>query len=157
MEISAFIVPERVLCNVEARSKKHALDIVSQLLSGADPQLSQGVVFDCMICREKLGCTAMDGGVAIPHGCAGKIDKAYGAFVKLIKPVDYDAPDGLPVDLIFGLVVPAGREDEYRSELKGIADALRNPELLRMLRGSKSSRSLHDMLTQFWPARPASA
>lgn len=157
MDISDFIAPERVLCNVEARSKKHSLDIVSELLSGADPSLSHGAVFDCMICREKLGCTALEGGIALPHGCAGEIDRAYGAFVKLSKPVDYDTPDNSPVDMIFGLVVPAGRKDDYCDELSAIAAALRDPELLRMLRAAKSSRGLYDMLTQYRPGRPASA
>ena len=58
MDISAVIASDRVLRNVEARSKKHSLDIVSELLASADETLEQGDVFDSMIRREKLGCTS---------------------------------------------------------------------------------------------------
>lgn len=155
MELDSIIEPSRVLRNVEARSKKHALDILSEMLAGADEGLSQGKVFDSLIGREKLGCTAMEGGIAIPHGCIDGLDKIIGAFVKLGEPVDYDTPDGGPVDLMFAVILPRSGEKDYSGSLCEIADAFGDPGFLEVLREAKSSRSLYDMLTHRHTARTA--
>lgn len=146
MNISAVIEPGRVLCNVEARSKKHSLDILSELLANADEGLSQATVFDSLIVREKVGCTAMEGGIAIPHGRVPGIDRIYGAFIRLGRPVDYDTPDGTPVDLILGLIVPADGDEDYSAELNGIASVFCDTHLLRGLRKAGSSRQIYELL-----------
>ena len=151
MSIRSAVAPDRVLCNVEARSKKHSLDIVSELLAGSESGLNHDTIFDCMIRREKLGCTAIGWGVAIPHGCADGIDTICGAFVKLRKPVDYDTPDNSPVDLIFGLLVPSADASSHAADLESIADAFKNQDLRRMLRAATSSHELYDKLAQFDP------
>lgn len=157
MQISAVISADRVLRNVEARSKKHSLDIVSELLAGADEALDRGAVFDSMIRREKLGCTTLEGGVALPHGCVEGIDRVYAAFVRLRHPVDYDAPDGVPVDLVLGLALPVGEGGCDTADLAELAELLRSPDLRRMLRDAKSGRALFDLLTHYRPTRSASA
>ena len=146
MELDSIIEPNRVLRNVEARSKKHALDILSEMLAGADEGLTQGKVFDSLIGREKLGCTAMDGGIAIPHGCVEGLDKIIGAFVKLGEPVDYDTPDGGPVDMMFAVILPRSEDEDYSSSLCDIAATFNDPVFLEALREAKNSRSLYDML-----------
>jgi PTS system nitrogen regulatory IIA component len=157
MEINDVIASERVLRNVEARSKKHSLDIVCELLASADPALTQGAIFDSMIRREKLGCTALEGGVALPHGCVQGIDKVYAAFVRLRHPVDYDAPDGVPVDLVLGLALPEGEGGCDTDDLADLAELLRSGDLRRMLREAKSGRAMFDLLTHYRPTRSASA
>jgi len=157
MDIASIIEPSRVLRNVEARSKKHALDILSEMIAGADDELGQGKVFDSLICREKVGCTAMPGGVAIPHGCIDGLDHAIGAFVKLGEPVDYDTPDGGPVDLMFAVVLPKSDEDSNIACLKEIAELFRDEDFLSMLREAKSSRTLYDMITAHSTVQSASA
>jgi PTS system nitrogen regulatory IIA component len=157
MEIRDVIASDRVLRNVEARSKKHSLDIVCELLASADETLTQGDVFDSMIRREKLGCTALEGGVALPHGCIKGIDRVYAAFVRLRHPVDYDAPDGVPVDLVLGLALPEGEGGCDTDDLAGLAELLRSPDLRRMLREAKSGRAMFDLLTHYRPTRSASA
>lgn len=157
MELDSIIEPNRVLRNVEARSKKHALDILSEMLAGAEEDLSQGMVFDSLIGREKLGCTAMEGGVAIPHGCIEGLDKVIGAFVKLGEPVDYDTPDGGPVDMMFAVILPSSSDQDYSASLCEIAEALSDPGFLQALREAKSSRSLYRRLTHREPARAATA
>lgn len=146
-DLGAVIESGRVLCNVEARSKKHSLDILSELLATAVPDLSQGTVFDSLIQREKVGSTDLDGGIAIPHGCLEGIDRIYGAFVKLSAPVDYDAVDGQPVDLLCGLLLPRGGEQECGHQLQEFARLFRDPALLEALRGANSSRILYELLT----------
>lgn len=155
MSIRSVIAPGRVLCNVEARSKKHSLDIVSELLADCGPALSHDTIFDCMIKREKLGCTAIGWGVAIPHGCADGIDEVCGAFVKLREPVDYDTPDNAPVDLIFGLLVPSTDAETHGPELKEIAAAFEDMELRRALRATNSSHGLYEELARFEQRTPS--
>jgi len=157
MDIASIIEPSRVLRNVEARSKKHALDILSEMIAGADENLSQGEVFDSLIGREKKGCTAMPGGVAIPHGCIDGIDKIIGAFVKLGEPVDYDTPDEGPVDLMFAVVLPKSPGTDRKACLREIASMFEQPSFLRMLRNARSSRALYDMIKAQMTPQSASA
>lgn len=106
MDIANIISLESMRCDVEARSKKHALDLLSELLADAAEVLTPGEIFDSLVSRERLGCTALGGAVAVPHGRVTGISASLGAFLRLQDPVDFDAADGEPVDLIFGLLIP---------------------------------------------------
>ncbi|MEJ2515135.1 MAG: PTS sugar transporter subunit IIA [Gammaproteobacteria bacterium] len=158
MIFASLLEPGRVLCNVEGRSKKHALDILSELLASAG-DLDQDEIFSSLISREKLGCTAIDNGVAIPHGRLEGLDRSYGAFLKLSQPVDFDTPEGDPVDLIFGLLVPAPAKGSgcHLEEISVLASALADPGLTRALRRASSSRSLYDLLVNYSEPKAASA
>lgn len=158
MIFSTLLEPGRVLCNVEGRSKKHALDILSELLASAG-DLDQTEIFSSLIAREKLGCTAIENGIAIPHGRLEDLDRSIGAFLKLSRPVDFDTPGGEPVDLIFGLVVPRPAKDAgcHLEEISVLAAALADPALLAALRRATSSRSLYDLLIHSRSPRAASA
>ncbi len=153
-DLGSLIDSSRVLCNVEARSKKHSLDILSELLATAVPDLSQGTVFDSLIQREKVGSTALEGGIAIPHGCLDGIDRIYGGFVRLNAPVDYDTVDGQPVDLLCGLLLPLGGEMECSHQLREFARIFHDPGFLDALRGATSSRGLFDLLAGQRPTQP---
>lgn len=158
MTFQALLKPGRVLSNVEARSKKHSLDILSELLSSA-ADLDQSEVFQSLISREKLGCTAIENGIAIPHGRLAAIEAPVGAFLKLSRPVDFDMPDREPVDLIFGLLVPL-REREvncHHEEVSLIASTLADRALAVALRRATSSRSLYDLLVNQAMPRAAMA
>jgi len=158
MTFRSLLKPGRVLSNVEARSKKNTLDILSELLSSA-ANLDQGDVFQSLISREKLGCTAIENGVAIPHGRLGGLDAPVGAFLKLSRPVDFDMPDREPVDLIFGMLVSMPDDDAgcHHEEVSTVALALADRDLVSALRQASSSRALYDLLVNYDPARAASA
>lgn len=158
MTFQSLLQPGRVLGNVEARSKKHALDILSELLSSA-ADIDQGDVFQCLIGREKLGCTAIENGIAIPHGRLAALERPLGAFLKLSRPVDFDAPERAPVDLIFGLLVPMPEADAgcHHEEVSFIATELADRNFAAALRRATSSRALYDLLVNHHAARAASA
>jgi nitrogen PTS system EIIA component len=158
MTFQALLQPGRVLCNVEARSKKHSLDVLSELLSSA-ADLDQGEVFQSLISREKLGCTAIENGIAIPHGRLDGIEAPTGAFPKLTRPVDFDMPDREPVDLIFGLLVPTRTHDAgcHHEAISLIASALADRALATALRRATSSRALYNLLVNQSTPRAASA
>lgn len=158
MTFASLLKPGRVLSNVEARSKKHALDILSELLASA-ADLDQGDIFQSLISREKLGCTAIENGIAIPHGRLEELEAPVGAFLKLSRPVDFDMPDREPVDLIFGLLVPMNGDDVgcHHEEVSLIATALDDRAMAAALRRATSSRSLYDLLVNHEASRAASA
>lgn len=121
MKLSEILSPDCIRLDSDATSKKRVLEIASQLLADRDEALSQREVFDCLIAREKLGSTGLGQGVAIPHGRLARLDKTIGVFLRLPRGVDFDAPDGVPVDLVFALLVPKESTEEHLQVLASIA------------------------------------
>lgn len=157
MAIKNLVTPERVLCNVSARSKKHVLDIISELLAGTDMDLTQTEVIDCLVQRERLGSTCLGQGAAIPHGRLEALASIQGVFLRLTEALDFDANDGLPVDLVFGMLVPADCGDAYLDDLSIITEMLSSPDTRDLLRKAASSRALYDLLIGAEDEKQASA
>ena len=146
MILEELVKPENVLCNANARSKKHCLEILSELLAHSDSELSHEEIFARLIERERLGCTGLDAGIAFPHCRVEGVKKSSGALMKLSRPVDFDASDGEDVDLVFGLMVPAELDESHHADISRIAGSLRDPELRESLREAKSSSELYQAL-----------
>jgi PTS system nitrogen regulatory IIA component len=139
MRISDIITPDRVRCGVEANSKKRALEVLSAQIALADPVLTPRAVFDCLLTRERLGSTGLGSGVAIPHGRLPNLLQAIGAFIRLKEPVNFDALDNEPVDLLFGLLVPAESTDEHLQMLSLLAEGFSDESLRHQLRSAEAS------------------
>lgn len=146
MLLEEIIKPDSVLCNAHARSKKHCLEILSELLVRSHPDLASEHIFEGLIERERLGCTSLDQGVAFPHCRVEGLDESVGAVMKLSEPVEFDAPDGEAVDLVFGLMVPADVKDRHQADIRGIAELLGDPGLRAQLRDAGSSNELYEAL-----------
>ncbi len=146
MNVENLLSRDRVVCDANARSKKHALDLLSQLLAEAVASVSAAEVFEVLVNRERLGCTALGDAVAIPHGRVAGIDQNIGAFLKLQEPIDFDAPDGEPVDLIFGLLVPEQGAEPELADLRQLAVRLSDEGLQRHLRHARDSDTLYAVL-----------
>ena len=155
MSLPGLLEPGRVLCNVEARSRKHVLEILSELLASAENDLTAGEIFDSLVSRERLGSTALGGGVALPHGRVPGIDGSIAAFVRLSQGVEFDAPDGVPVTLVLGLLVPEQASEQHLGELSSIAKRLSRPALRAVLAEAGSSSAIFEALTA--PAEPVEA
>ncbi len=146
MLLDEIIKPDAVLCNATARSKKHCLEILSELLVRSKPEIASDVIFRCLNERERLGCTGLDRGAAFPHCRAEDIRTSIAALIKLSEPIDFDAADGEPVDLIFGMIVPANLDDDHYADIKTITRVLADEGLRSRLRGMNSSSELYDAL-----------
>lgn len=146
MDVENILNRDSVICGAEARSKKHALDLLSQLLADAVVDVGSDEIFDVLVSRERLGCTALGEAVAIPHGRVAGIDRNIGAFLKLREPVDFDSPDGEPVDLIFGLLVPEDCGEAKLADLRQLTIKLSDPDLQRQLRHARDRDTLFDLL-----------
>ena len=146
MLLEEIIKPDGVLCNATARSKKHCLEILSELLVRSHPDVASDTIFRCLSDRERLGCTVLDRGAAFPHCRLEGIDNSSAALIKLAEPVDFDAADGEPVDLIFGLLVPTELDDSHYADLKMITSVLADEGLRARLRNMNSSKDLYSTL-----------
>jgi PTS system nitrogen regulatory IIA component len=146
MLLEDIIKPDSVLCNAHARSKKHCLEILSELLVRANPEIASEDIFAGLIERERLGCTSLDQGVAFPHCRTDGLDACVGALMKLTEPVEFDALDGEAVDLVFGMIVPAEVNDQDQANIHAISKLLSDRDLRERLRDATSSKELYEAL-----------
>ncbi len=146
MLLEEIIRPDSVLCNAQARSKKHCLEILSELLVRQVEHLAADDIFERLIERERLGCTSLDKGVAFPHCRVEGLDTNVAALIKLSEPVDFDSADGELVDIVFGMMVPTDINESHQANIRSIADLLGDAELRQRMRAANSSRELYDSL-----------
>ena len=146
MLLEEIINADAVLCNAHARSKKHCLEILSELLVRSTPDISADEIFESLIERERLGCTSLDMGVAFPHCRVDGIEENTAALIKLAEPVDFDSTDGEPVDIVFGMMVPADINASHQANIRSIAELLGDSELRRKMRAANTSSELYESL-----------
>lgn len=142
MKLSEVLAADRVGSGVSATSKKRALEELSKLLSLGASSIGESDILTALAGREKLGSTGLGHGVAIPHGRIAGIEQAVGAFVRLKQAIDYDAHDGQPVDLLFGLLVPQAATEQHLKILAGIAEAFSEDEFCAQLRDADDDSAL---------------
>ena len=146
MLLEEIFKPDCVLCNAHARSKKHCLEILSELLVRTIPDVAAEDIFKSLIERERLGCTGLKQGIAFPHCRVEGLEESCAAMIKLSEAVDFDSADGEPVDLVFGLVVPEDLDDTHFADIKMITSVLGDDGLRARLRESNTSNDLYDAL-----------
>ena len=154
MVLEHLIKSDSVLCNAPARSKKHCLEILSELLAQNNPDIASEEIFDKLIKRERLGCTSLDKGVAFPHCRVSGVKNSCGALMKLSEPVDFDSRDGQPVDLVFGIMVPKEVDASHYADVELLSTFLSDDALRARLRAATTSSELFDslMIGQYDPA-----
>jgi len=148
MDFTNLLKPAHVRCDVAARSRKHVLDLVSEQLAAASGgAVSAAEVFDALVSRERLGCTALGGGVAMPHGRVAGLSAPVGVFLRLREAVDFDTGEDQPVDLVFGLLVPEEAPPGCAAALGDLAERFRRSEFRRQVREARDARAVHALLT----------
>ena len=140
----------RVLLDVEMGSKKQLFEHVSQLLS-VESGVVASMVSDSLLAREKLGSTGLGLGLAIPHGRIKGLKSATGVFVRLRTPIEFDAPDQLPVRLLFMLFVPMQATDLHLQILGELAQLFSNKIMRDRLCNSESTAETLAMIAQWLP------
>ena len=140
------LTPGRSLVNVPGGSKKRVLEQIAQLVAKQKAELDQQVVFEALIAREKLGSTGFGNGIAIPHCRMKGCDSPISALLHLDAPVDFDAIDGAPVDLLFVLLVPEAATDAHLELLRQIASMLDRKDIRDRLRSAQDSQALYQVV-----------
>lgn len=146
MPLSDIVTPKSVIPALKVNSKKHALAEIAARAAALSGQ-NERTILDVLVQREKLGSTGVGQGVAIPHGKLPKLERLFGLFARLDRPVDFESLDGEPVDLIFLLLAPEGAGADHLKALAAAARVLRDPEIARKLRQSRDAEALYAVLT----------
>jgi len=146
MEITDLITPESVVPNLKVTSKKHALQEISKRMA-ENYDLTEREIFEILLEREKLGSTGVGNGIAIPHGKMENLECLCGYFARLDRPVEFDAVDERPVDLIFLLLAPEEAGADHLKALARVSRLMRDKTVCEKLRGSDTSEALYALLT----------
>jgi PTS system nitrogen regulatory IIA component len=135
MDIKSFLSPGDVLMDVSAPDKARLLQkLADRAASVLD--LPAERIFRELSAREELGSTGTGSGIAIPHARIGGIKKPFGILARLKRPVNFNAIDDRPVDVVFLLLLPTAPAGEQLNALASVARRLRNPQILRSLRAA---------------------
>jgi PTS system nitrogen regulatory IIA component len=151
MELIAKILPlGNVIAELDAASKKRAFEQIGLLLE-EQLHLGKGKIFDSLFAREKLGSTGLGHGVAIPHGRIKGLKDTIGLFARLKQPIPFDAPDDIPVSLLFVLLVPEQATDLHLQILGELAHMFSDRDLRKQLNASHEQEALHQRLINWAP------
>lgn len=156
MQLIDLLTPENVACNVHAGSKKRALEVASEELDREQEQAGSRQIMEGLCAREKLGSTGLGHGVAIPHARIEGLDQPSGVMIRLAEPVDFDAADREPVDLIFALVVPEAATEEHLQLLSQIAELFGDEQRRDSVRRADDAKAMYDVIAR-WHAEPHGA
>jgi PTS system nitrogen regulatory IIA component len=154
MEINNLLGPEGVIADLKATSKKQALQELARRAAEISG-LHERTVFDVLMEREKLGTTGVGNGIAIPHGKLPNLDRLYGLFARLGQPIDFQAIDERPVDLIFVLLAPESAGADHLKALARVSRLLRDKATRDKLRGTDNAEALYAILTESKEERAA--
>lgn len=145
MNIEAIITPSRTLCGIEGISKKRALEILATTIAEDVPAIDADDLFRRLIARERLGSTGIGHGIAIPHCRVGNCEETLGALITLKEPIDFDAIDAEPVDVLFAMLVPEHAHDEHLQTLASLASVLNNASYRDSLRQANTDQDLYQV------------
>jgi PTS system nitrogen regulatory IIA component len=147
LRIADLISPENVTTDLPATSKKQVLLEAAKLLAASSHLPGLGIL-KALIDRENLGSTGFGRGVAVPHARIRGLARTQMAFLRLARPVDFEANDDEPVDLICAIVGNYGAAAEPLEALAGACRTLRNPETLAKLRAARNGADLYSVLIE---------
>lgn len=151
MKLTEIVSADRVASGLTFTSKKKALEELARLLAkGAGVDAAD--ILNSLAAREKLGSTGLGHGVAIPHGRMAGVNNSVGAFLRLKTALDYEAHDGQPVDLVFGLLVPSNATEAHLKHLAAIAEMFSDEPFCKKMREAKDDAALYALLSSFKPA-----
>jgi len=154
MTLTDLVAPSAIVPALKVNNKKQVLQELSARAAELTGQ-SERAIFEILLQREKLGSTAVGNGVAIPHGKLSKLGRLFGLFARLERPIDFEALDGQPVDLVFLLLAPEAAGADHLKALARVARLLRDPEIARKLRESRDTDALYAVLAM--PAASSAA
>jgi PTS system nitrogen regulatory IIA component len=155
MQIGEILDRNAIALRVSAANKRQALAVIAELAArnlGHDA----ADILDALAEREQAGSTGVGHGVAAPHARLEGLDRMRGVFVRLAQPVEFEAVDDQPVDLIFALFAPPDAGSEHLRALARVSRMLRQAELREQLRQARTADAVHALLVQDGGAAPRS-
>ena len=156
-DLPDLLVPDRIECGCEIRSKKRALQTIAELLGASlrgpepvdglederdPPSVSDMAILDALISRERLGSTGIGHGIALPHSRLAGIEEPLAALITLKEGVDFDSDDNVAVDVVLGLLVPEDCNDDHLKILANLAKRFNDPGERDAIRACKGGETL---------------
>jgi len=152
MPTTDLVAPNAIIPALKVNGKKQAIMELAAKAAELTGQSEREIV-EILLQREKLGSTGVGNGVAIPHGKLPKLNRLFGLFARLDRPIDFESLDNQPVDLIFLLLAPEGAGADHLKALARVARLLRDPDVMEKLRNSRDAEAIYSVLA----LTPASA
>ena len=146
MEIDDLLTPAGVVANLRAATKRQALQELARRAASLTGERDEHKVFEALWEREQLGSTGI-GGTAVPHGRLPGLARPLAMFARLEKPIDFEAIDGQPVDLVFLLLTPSDAGANHLKALARLSRLLRNRAICAKLRGTDDADAIYALLT----------
>lgn len=147
MLIAALLVnADNISYHDEATSKKRVLENLSRLLAANSEALSAEKIFQVLLERERLGSTGLGKGVAIPHARVPDLTHTVAAMLTLNEPVDFEASDGQPIDIAFGLLVPEEDSENHLQHLSRLVTLFRDAECCSKIRQAGNAEAVFEYL-----------
>jgi nitrogen PTS system EIIA component len=146
MPTTDLVSPNAIIPALKVNGKKQALQEIAAKAAVLTGQ-SEKAILEILLQREKLGSTGVGNGVAIPHGKLAKLAQVFGLFARLERPIDFEALDGQPVDLMFVLLAPEEAGADHLKALARIARVVREPGMSDRIRATRDAEALYALLT----------
>lgn len=146
--ISNLLPVQNVLIDLDVSSKKRVFEHAGLLFEN-NHSIARSQVFDSLFAREKLGSTGLGQGIAIPHGRIKGLRDAVGAMIRMREPIPFDSPDGLPVKLIFVLLVPERATDMHLRILSELAQMFSDKQFRDQLLGAATADAMHRLIAEW--------
>ncbi len=147
MRISEVIKPEDVAIGVSTSSKIKLLKLLSEK-AGHALGISEQSILAALQSREDLGSTGIGAGIAIPHAPVVGIDGPFGYLACLSKPIEFDAIDDEPVDIVCLILTPPEGQSAYLKLLSSIARQLRSADILKKIRSANDRQQVYSAITE---------
>ena len=147
MDLTDLIEASAIMPALKANSKKQLLQLLAEK-AAETTGIPEREIFDTILQRERLGSTGVGNGIAIPHGKLAGVKQITGVFARLEHPVEFEALDDQPVDLVFLLLAPEGAGADHLKALSRIARVLRNGDIVAKIRGTKDAAAIHSFLAE---------
>jgi len=147
MLIAALLVnADNIDCKNTAPSKKRIIENISNILAKSTPNISAETIFHALLERERLGSTGLGRGVAIPHARIPGLNHTVAAMMTLAAPVNYDAADNKPVDIIVGLLVPEDGAEHHLRHLSRLVTLFRETKTCNTIRNASNAEKIFEIL-----------
>lgn len=154
MNLIAKLLPAaNIIIGLEASSKKRVFEQAGLMFEN-NQGIGRSQVFDSLFAREKLGSTGLGQGIAIPHGRIKGLREAVGGFIRLTTPVQFDAPDGRPVTLLFILLVPEQATEHHLQILSELAQMFSDRTFREQLTKAQDTAEIHSLFVNWEPHAP---
>lgn len=147
MDITDLLCADSVVSHLKATGKKQALQELA-VIAARTVGREDREIFDILLERERLGTTGVGHGIAIPHGKLKELDRLHGVFARLERPIDFDAIDDEPVDLVFVLLAPEAAGADHLKALARVSRLLRDTSVCEKIRGCDSRDAIYAVLTE---------